>query len=107
MEFKNVIFAIVLSFAVLLSWSLFFETPQVEKQNENQQTEIVKKNNTTSSDVPTVDTKNGAQAISRENSIKGSERFYFENKNVNGIFHSNMINIQINGKIQKSGFLKQ
>ena len=84
MEFKNVIFAIVLSFAVLLSWSLFFETPQVEKQNENQQTEIVKKNNTTSSDVPTVDTKNGAQAISRENSIKGSDRFYFENKNVKG-----------------------
>ena len=84
MEFKNVIFAIVLSFAVLLSWSLFFETPQVEKQNENQQTEVVKKNNTTDSDVPTVDTKNGAQAISRENSIKGSDRFYFENKNVKG-----------------------
>ena len=84
MEFKNVIFAIVLSFAVLLSWSLFFETPQVEKQNENQQTEVVKKNNTTNSDVPTVDTKNGAQAISRENSIEGSDRFYFENKNVKG-----------------------
>ena len=84
MEFKNVIFAIVLSFAVLLSWSLFFETPQVEKQNENQQTGVVKKNNTTNSDVPTVDTKNGAQAISRENSIKGSDRFYFENKNVKG-----------------------
>ena len=84
MEFKNVIFAIVLSFAVLLSWSLFFETPQVEKQNENQQTDVVKKNNTTNSDVPTVDTKNGAQAISRENSIKGSDRFYFENKNVKG-----------------------
>ena len=84
MEFKNVVLAIVLSFAVLLSWSLFFETPQVEKQNENQQTEVVKKNNTTNSDVPTVDTKNGAQAISRENSIKGSDRFYFENKNVKG-----------------------
>ncbi len=84
MEFKNVIFAIVLSFAVLLSWSLFFETPQVEKQNENQQTGVVKKNNTTNSDVPTVDTKNGAQAISRENSIKGSDRFHFENKNVKG-----------------------
>ena len=84
MEFKNVIFAIVLSFAVLLSWSLFFETPQVEKQNENQQTDVVKKNNTTDSDVPTVDTKNGAQAISRENSIEGSDRFYFENKNVKG-----------------------
>ena len=84
MEFKNVIFVIVLSFAVLLSWSLFFETPQVEKQNENQQTEVVKKNNTTDSDVPTVDTKNGAQAISRENSIKGSDRFHFENKNVKG-----------------------
>ena len=84
MEFKNVIFAIVLSFAVLLSWSLFFETPQVEKQNENQQTEVVKKNNTTDSDVPTVDTKNDAQAISREHSIEGSDRFYFENKNVKG-----------------------
>ena len=84
MEFKNVIFAIVLSFAVLLSWSLFFETPQVEKQNENQQTEVVKKNNTTDSEVPTVDTKNSAQAISRENSIEGSDRFYFENKNVKG-----------------------
>ena len=84
MEFKNVIFAIVLSFAVLLSWSLFFETPQVEKQNENQQTEVVKKNNTTDSEVPAVDTKNSAQAISRENSIEGSDRFYFENKNVKG-----------------------
>ena len=84
MEFKNVIFAIVLSFAVLLSWSLFFETPQVEKQNENQQTEVVKKNNTTDSDVPTVNTENSAPTTSRENSIKGSDRFYFENKNVKG-----------------------
>ena len=84
MEFKNVIFAIVLSFAVLLSWSLFFETPQVEKQNENQQTEVVKKNNTTNSDVPTVNTENGAPTTSRENSIKGSDRFHFENKNVKG-----------------------
>ena len=84
MEFKNVILAIVLSFAVLLSWSLFFETPQVEKQNENQQTEVVKKNNTTNSDVPTVNTENGAQAISRENSIKGSDRFLFENETILG-----------------------
>ena len=84
MEFKNVIFAIVLSFAVLLSWSLFFETPQVEKQNENQQTEVVKKNNTTNSDVPTVNTENSASTTSRENSIKGSDRFHFENKNVKG-----------------------
>ena len=39
MDLRNVIFAIALSFAVLFGWSVIFETPQVQDQNQSQQTE--------------------------------------------------------------------
>ena len=84
MEFKNVIFAIVLSFAVLLSWSLFFETPQVEKQNENQQTEAVKKNNTTSSDVPTVNTENVLRLFQEKTPLRDPIDFILKTKMLKG-----------------------
>ena len=39
MEFRNVIFAIALSFAVLFGWSVIFETPRIEEQKKLQQSE--------------------------------------------------------------------
>ena len=32
MDFRNVIFALALSFAVLFGWSVIFEAPEIEKQ---------------------------------------------------------------------------
>ena len=39
MEFRNVIFAIALSFAVLFGWSVIFETPKIEEQKKLDQNE--------------------------------------------------------------------
>ena len=35
MDFRNVIFAIALSFAVLFGWSVIFETPQIEEEKKS------------------------------------------------------------------------
>ena len=43
MDFRNVIFAIALSFAVLFGWSVIFETPKIEEQAKLEQSENAKK----------------------------------------------------------------
>ena len=81
MDFRNVIFAIALSFAVLFGWSVIFETPQIEKQKELEQVQTKNEDSSTPS-VNLVDTKNSV--ISREEAVKTSARVIFENENVKG-----------------------
>ena len=72
MDFRNVIFAIALSFAVLFGWSVIFETPKIEGENQSQQTESYQKKDNQNSDTPTpsVDAKNNnVPNISREDAI--------------------------------------
>jgi len=78
MDLRNVIFAISLSFAILIAWSYIFDTPE-EKQKKLQQAE--NKN----SSAPSV-SKNDSNTpnVSRKDAIKSTERIKFENENVEG-----------------------
>ncbi len=81
MDLRNVIFAIALSFAVLFGWSVIFETPQIQEENQSQPVE----NNKESSNTPSVDVENKVEPIiSRNDAIKSSKRINFENQNVIG-----------------------
>jgi len=85
MDFRNIIFALALSFAVLFGWSVIFETPQVEKQKQSQQTENYQKQEDQNLDAPSVNVENNSvQGISREDAIKSTERINFENENIKG-----------------------
>ncbi len=85
MDFRNVIFAIALSFAVLFGWSVIFETPQIEEQKKSQQTESYQKKESQSSDSPSVNLENNkVPNISREDAIVSGKRIKFENENVKG-----------------------
>ena len=81
MDLRNVIFAIALSFAVLFGWSVIFETPQIQEENQSQPVE----NNKESSNTPSVDVENKVEPIiSRNDAIKSSKRINLENQNVIG-----------------------
>ena len=81
MDFRNVIFAIALSFAVLFGWSVIFETPEIEKQKTSQQTE----NKDQDSSTPSVNIESAeVPNISRGDAIKSTDRIKFENENVEG-----------------------
>jgi len=85
MDFRNVIFAIALSFAVLFGWSVIFETPKIEEQKKSQQNENYQKKDSQSSDTPSVNVENKkVPNISREDAIGSGKRIKFENENIKG-----------------------
>jgi len=85
MDFRNVIFAIALSFAVLFGWSVIFETPRIEEQKKLQQAENSQKESDQVSSAPSVNLENNkAPNISREDAITSGKRIKFENENVKG-----------------------
>jgi YidC/Oxa1 family membrane protein insertase len=85
MENKNVFIAIALSMSVLLFWSAFVDSPQpVQKQNEkilNSQSEnkIIE-----NSIAPNIDGTIIKENISREDSLKKTNRVLLENKKIKG-----------------------
>ena len=80
MDLRNVIFAISLSFAILVAWSYMFDTPE-EAQKKAQQIE----NKNQDTNTPSVNLENKKLlSISREDAINSSERIDFENDNVVG-----------------------
>ncbi len=84
MDFRNVIFAIALSFAVLFGWSVIFETPKIEEQAKLEQSENYKKEDA-ASDAPSVNVeKKDLPIVSRNDAIKSTNRINFENENVVG-----------------------
>ena len=80
MDLKNVIFAISLSFAILVAWSYMFDTPE-ERQKKIQ--EIENQNQTSTAPSVNLDKKK-PKNISREVAIKSTERIEFENENIKG-----------------------
>jgi len=85
MDFRNVIFAIALSFAVLFGWSVIFETPQIEDQKKVEQTKNYQKKDAKTSDTPSVNLENNkTPGISRKDAIASGKRIKFENENVQG-----------------------
>ena len=80
MDTRNVIAAISLSAAVIILYSLFFAPdPKIVKKN------VVEKNKIEqSTDAPSLDQKENATEISREEALGQSERIQFENQSVVG-----------------------
>jgi len=84
MDFKNVIFAIALSFAVLFGWSVIFESPKIEEQKTLKQNENYQKDSQ-GPDAPNVNVEEKVtNIISRKNAIKSTKRIRLENSNVVG-----------------------
>ena len=87
MENKNVFIAIALSMSVLLFWSAFVDAPQpVEKQNQkllNGQPDNRIVNNDI---VPSINETVIKENISREDSLKKTNRIFLENKKIKGSF---------------------
>jgi len=85
MENKNVFIAIALSMSVLLFWSAFVDAPQpVEKQNQkilNSQPDNRIANNDI---VPSINETVIKENISREDSLKKTNRIFLENKKIKG-----------------------
>jgi len=80
MDNKNVFIAIALSMSVLLFWAAFFESPEPPNNNTVQQQKKANENIIT----PNVNESLKIDAISRENSIKSSERIKIENDSIVG-----------------------
>ncbi|MBD1150049.1 membrane protein insertase YidC [Pelagibacterales bacterium SAG-MED29] len=80
MDNKNVFIAIALSMSVLLFWAAFFENPKPANDNAVQQQKKANENNIT----PNIDESLKINLISREDSIKSSERIKIENDSIIG-----------------------
>jgi YidC/Oxa1 family membrane protein insertase len=78
MESKNVLFAIILSTIVLVSWSTFFEPPLVEENIEKK----IAQNEDISS--PTINDEGIKNKITRTESINSTNRVKIENQNIKG-----------------------
>jgi YidC/Oxa1 family membrane protein insertase len=88
MDNKNVFIAIALSMSVLLFWGAFFETPKKNNQNLNTNSQIQQKaeNSITpnTNQTPSINQINVEKKLSRDDSIKKSNRIKIENKNIVG-----------------------
>jgi YidC/Oxa1 family membrane protein insertase len=88
MDNKNVFVAIALSMSVLLFWGAFFETPKEEGQNLKTSNQIQQKTEDTlkpnTNQAPSINQIIVQKKLSREDSIKKSNRIKIENKNIVG-----------------------
>jgi len=80
MDNKNVFIAIALSMSVLLFWAAFFESPKPVNNNTPQQQKKTNENIIT----PNINESLKVDTISREDSIKSSERIKIENDSIIG-----------------------
>ena len=80
MDNKNVFIAIALSMSVLLFWAAFFESPKPINSNATQTQKKTNENIIT----PNINESLNVESISREDSLKMSERIKIENDSVIG-----------------------
>ena len=80
MDNKNVFIAIALSMSVLLFWAAFFETPKPVNNDAVQQQQKTNENII----APNINESLKVETISRENSIKNTERIKIENDSIVG-----------------------
>ena len=85
MENKNVLLAVILSTAILIGWSFYFENPE---EVQRKRAEIQGKTETQTSiqkpEAPQPLKANPAKSISRNEALKESDRVLIENKNLSG-----------------------
>ena len=75
MENKNILIAVILSSVVLLLWAVLFEPPPTPVEMVEEKT-ITKKEN---SDLPSVENSNVNEKISRDITIKKTDRILLKN----------------------------
>jgi len=85
MENKNVFIAIALSMSVLLFWSAFVDSPQpIDTQNQKVSRSLSENKVTNNGIVPSIEETIAKVNISREDSLKKTNRIFLENKKIKG-----------------------
>jgi len=85
MENKNVFIAIALSMSVLLFWSAFVDSPQpINPQNQKVARTLSENMVTSGGIVPSIEGSIPEENISREDSLKKTNRILLENKKIKG-----------------------
>ena len=85
MENRNVIIAVLLSTAILLGWSMYFENPdQAQKKRLEIQGKTETQTNIQKPDAPQTAQTNPTKAISRGDALKEGDRVFIENNNLSG-----------------------
>ena len=85
MDNKNILFAISLSAAVIILWTLVFMPPPEEiKQNKINQEQVKQEQAQKSSDTPSLDQNENSTKLTRKEALTKNERVPFENNSVVG-----------------------
>ena len=85
MENKNVLLAVILSTAILIGWSFYFENPEeAQRKRAEIQGKTETQTNIQKPEAPQPSKVNPAKSISRNEALKESDRVLIENKNLSG-----------------------
>ena len=85
MENRNVIIAVILSTAILIGWSMYFENPnEAQKKKLEIQGKTETQTNIQKPETPQTTKANPTKAISRVDALKEGDRVLIENSNLSG-----------------------
>jgi YidC/Oxa1 family membrane protein insertase len=85
MENRNVIIAVILSTAILIGWSMYFEnTDEAQKKRLEIQGKTETQTNIQKPETPQTGKAVPTKAISRSDALKESDRVFIENSNLSG-----------------------
>ena len=85
MENRNVIIAVILSTAILIGWSMYFEnTDEAQRKRLEIQGKTETQTNIQKPETPQTVKANPTKAISRSDALKESNRVFIENSNLSG-----------------------
>ena len=85
MENRNVIIAVILSTAILIGWSMYFENPdEAQRKRLEIQGKTETQTNIQKPETPQTAKVNPTKGISRSDALKESDRVFIENSNLSG-----------------------
>jgi YidC/Oxa1 family membrane protein insertase len=85
MENRNVIIAVILSTAILIGWSMYFENPdEAQRKRLELQGKTETQTNIQKPETPQTAKANPTKGISRSNALKETDRVFIENSNLSG-----------------------
>ena len=85
MENRNVIIAVILSTAILIGWSMYFENPdEAQRKRLELQGKTETQTNIQKPETPQTAKANPTKGISRSDALKETDRVFIENSNLSG-----------------------
>jgi len=85
MENRNVIIAVILSTAILIGWSMYFENPdEAQRKRLEIQGKTETQTNIQKPETPQTAKTNPTKGISRSDALKETDRVFIENSNLSG-----------------------